>query len=318
MTIETLPKGFILRHPTWDDIEAIAAVMNACDVAEYGSKDTAIEDVRDYSRAPGFDLSRDAWLVVASNGQVVGYEDARYTPGNQHVYLDGYVHPDYIGHGIGTSLLLRAEQWVYTRTYSSVAPLSMQVTTSGADTAARPLFAAEGYHEIRHFWRMEIEMREQPAAPVWPQNITIRPLIPGQDDRLAYETIEEAFADHWGHEAISFEDWQKTRLQVEGFDPSLCFLVFDGNEAAAELFCKTRLDGSGWIRGIGVRRPWRRQGLGMALLLQAFNEFYRRGIYRVGLGVDAQSLTGATRLYERAGMHVTRQYDTWEKPLSFK
>ncbi len=314
MITATLPAGFTLRHPTWDDIEAITALMNACDVAEYGSADTALEEVRDYSRAPGFDLSRDAWLVLAANGQVVGYEDARYTPGNQHIYLDGYVHPHYIGRGIGTCLLRQAEQWV-TKTYPA-APISMQATVSGADTAAPALFAAEGYREIRHFWRMEIEMQAQPAAPVWPSNITIRPFVPGQDDRLAYETIEEAFADHWGHEAISFDDWQQTRLQREGFDPSLWFIAFAGEEAAAALFCNMRVDGSGWVRGVGVRRPWRHQGLGMALLLHAFNEFYRRGIYRVGLGVDAQSLTGATRLYERAGMHVTRQYDTYEKPLS--
>jgi mycothiol synthase len=28
--------------------------------------------------------------------------------------------------------------------------------------------------------------------------------------------------------------------------------------------------------------------------------------------VDASSLTNATRLYERAGMHITQQYDTYE------
>ena len=35
----------------------------------------------------------------------------------------------------------------------------------------------------------------------------------------------------------------------------------------------------------------------------------------MGLGVDAQSLTGATRLYEKAGMHVDRQYANYEKEL---
>jgi hypothetical protein len=49
----------------------------------------------------------------------------------------------------------------------------------------------------------------------------------------------------------------------------------------------------------------------MAMLQHAFGEFYRRGKQRVGLGVDATSLTNATQLYERAGMHVARQYDTY-------
>jgi hypothetical protein len=53
----------------------------------------------------------------------------------------------------------------------------------------------------------------------------------------------------------------------------------------------------------------------MALLLHSFNEFYRRGSRKAGLGVDASSLTGATRLYERAGMHVARQYDSYQKEL---
>jgi ribosomal protein S18 acetylase RimI-like enzyme len=62
-----------------------------------------------------------------------------------------------------------------------------------------------------------------------------------------------------------------------------------------------------------VRRPWRQRGLGLALLLHSFNNFYQRGDRAVGLGVDAQSLTGATRLYEKAGMRVTRQHDLYEK-----
>ncbi len=71
----------------------------------------------------------------------------------------------------------------------------------------------------------------------------------------------------------------------------------------------------GWVGEIGVRRPWRKQGLGLALLRHAFNEFYRRGKRKVGLGVDAQNLTGALRLYESAGMHVDQAYDTYEKEI---
>ena len=64
-----------------------------------------------------------------------------------------------------------------------------------------------------------------------------------------------------------------------------------------------------------MRRPWRKQGLGLALLRHAFNEFYRRGKRKVGLGVDAQNLTGALRLYESAGMRIDQAYDTYEKEM---
>jgi ribosomal protein S18 acetylase RimI-like enzyme len=66
---------------------------------------------------------------------------------------------------------------------------------------------------------------------------------------------------------------------------------------------------------LGVRRPWRKRGLGLALLHHAFGEFYRRGKRKAGLGVDAKNLTGAMRLYEKAGMHIHKQIDLFEKEL---
>ena len=72
----------------------------------------------------------------------------------------------------------------------------------------------------------------------------------------------------------------------------------------------------GWIRSLFVRRPWRRRGLGMALLLDAFRRFHERGERKVGLGVDAESETGATRLYERAGMQVAEATAICRKELA--
>jgi ribosomal protein S18 acetylase RimI-like enzyme len=71
----------------------------------------------------------------------------------------------------------------------------------------------------------------------------------------------------------------------------------------------------GWVDDLGVRRAWRRRGLALALLQHSFREFYKRGTRKVGLGVDASSLTGATRLYEKAGMHVARQFNSYFKVL---
>ena len=69
-----------------------------------------------------------------------------------------------------------------------------------------------------------------------------------------------------------------------------------------------------WVHVLGVRRPWRRRGLGLALLLRVFAEFYARGERRAVLQVDSENETGATRLYERAGMSVARFSDLYEKP----
>jgi mycothiol synthase len=63
---------------------------------------------------------------------------------------------------------------------------------------------------------------------------------------------------------------------------------------------------------LGVRPAWRRRGLGEALLREAFHAMYGRGFTRIGLGVDAENVSGAVRLYERAGMRQVRRSDTWE------
>lgn len=64
-----------------------------------------------------------------------------------------------------------------------------------------------------------------------------------------------------------------------------------------------------------MREPWRRRGLGLALLRNAFRLFWDRGERRVGLGVDSDNPTGARRLYEHAGMHVAWRADVYEKRL---
>jgi ribosomal protein S18 acetylase RimI-like enzyme len=73
----------------------------------------------------------------------------------------------------------------------------------------------------------------------------------------------------------------------------------------------------GWVDGLCVRRPWRKRGLGLALLLHSYGMFHERGKLRVGLGVDAENITGALRLYEKAGMHSdpNRTYVVYEKEL---
>jgi GNAT superfamily N-acetyltransferase len=122
--------------------------------------------------------------------------------------------------------------------------------------------------------------------------------------------VEEPFAE-------GLKRWKHNREHIN-FDPTLFFLALEGDEIAGINFCRTHspYDANvGWVGSLGVRRPWRKQGLGLALLRYSFNEFYRRGKRKVGLGVNAQNLTGALRIYENAGMHVAQAEDVYEKEL---
>ena len=60
-------------------------------------------------------------------------------------------------------------------------------------------------------------------------------------------------------------------------------------------------------------RKHRKKGLAQALLYYTFAEFWKRGRKSVALHVDASSLTGATKLYEKVGMHADDKGGSWEK-----
>ena len=98
------------------------------------------------------------------------------------------------------------------------------------------------------------------------------------------------------------------------FDSSLWFLARDGEEVCGVALCKVPGD-EGWVDVVGVRRPWRTRGLGLALLRHAFAEYHRRGVRKVDLSVDAKSVAGAPRLYSRAGLSVNSSYVIYLKEL---
>jgi mycothiol synthase len=134
--------------------------------------------------------------------------------------------------------------------------------------------------------------------------------ISESDARAVHATLEEAFADQWEPTPVSFDEWW--RVQGIGFDPGLWFVAEDVENIVGALIGRATV-GEASIDDLGVRAPWRRRGLGRLLLLASFAEFQRRGVRRVELNVDSESLTNATRLYERAGMRVVSEFDHFEK-----
>jgi ribosomal protein S18 acetylase RimI-like enzyme len=157
--------------------------------------------------------------------------------------------------------------------------------------------------------------------PIFPEGITLRTYETDADAELMYLAVQGSFRDHFGFVEEPVEEGLKRFKHFwleEGFDPTLLFIAMDGDQVAGVNLCRPHSfddPDMGWVGTLGVLRPWRKRGLGLALLRHSFNEFYRRGKRKVGLGVDAQNLTGALRLYENAGMHVHQAYDQYEKEL---
>jgi mycothiol synthase len=138
----------------------------------------------------------------------------------------------------------------------------------------------------------------------------------GRDEQATYEADEEASIDKGYHRPLDFAAWSE-RMGLGRVDPALWFLAWDGDDVAGvALNYVAPATGIGWVDHLGVRRPWRQRGLGMAMLRHAFAAFHARGIREVRLSVDERSQTSATRLYERAGMKTLQHYHVYSKELT--
>ena len=305
---------FRLRRPTLADAQAVTDLINAADAHDYGDTDMTIEDVRE--EFAGVDLTTDAWLLERLTDDAVVAAASVESRAGVKLIGSVYVHPSERGQGIGRELALLVEERA--RSLVAQAPDGARVTLNGwikGDSEPELCWARRlGFRRERSFLRMQIRMTAAPPTPSWPAGIELRTFRPGSDERTVFDAVEEAFSDHWGHVPSRFEEWLR-RTRRADFDPTLWFLAFDGQQLAATSLCETMPDDRGWVSSLAVRRPWRQRGLARAILLASFGEFWRRGRPTVALGVDAQSLTGATRLYESVGMSVRERHDQVTKLL---
>jgi len=197
----------------------------------------------------------------------------------------------------------------------SAAGRPLRCHCDSADAEAAAMLEARGYGVIRSSYRMAIELGDElPPEADWPDGVGVRTMREGEEHAV-YEAEQESFADHWEFAPRSFDEWRRRRLHPASFVQEFWFLAADGHEIAGVALCGHDPSGdpsAGWVNELGVRRPWRRRGIALALLPPAFRELHAAGKRRVTLGVDAGNTTGAVALYERAGMRQIRRFDTYE------
>lgn len=317
-----LPSGFSMRPATKEDVGAILELMKEALVDQIG-EGNEVRSAWQFNNQVA-SLEKDTRVVVAPGGAVVGCAAVVHHRPHVHVKAMGCVEPAYQGRGIGTALA----QWVEARARAVIpqaaegARVVVQQEVLSTDQPATALLGARGYDDVRPFERMVIEMDGPPPAPVLPEGISIREFEPGEEYKLLV-AIDQVFEDHWGHIVCDIGDddvdgLKKTIAEDPDCDTSLWFVAADGDDIAGVSMSYPRViedPQMGYIWLLGVRREWRRKGLGMALLHRSFSEFYRRGVSRVSLSVDGENLTGATRLYRRGGMRPAREYRVFEKEL---
>jgi mycothiol synthase len=281
-----------LRPPTEDDVATVARLMSA-----HSPEPVDHETILRSWTSPDVEVERDARIEVGGYTIVEDLGDGR-----AWIDLSGDPSP---------ALL----DWAEARA-SEIAPRLFSGAWSEEESVLRAL-EKRRFRLIRHSHRMEIDLREPTPAPEWPVGIEARTFREG-DERTFYDVYHESFEDSWEPIDTPYDKWSHWLLEGPSFAPDLWFLAHEKEEPAGIAICHPHqtVEDLGWVRILGVRRPWRRRGLGRALLLQAFAAFRDRGLARAGLGVDAESVTGANRLYDEAGMHVRTRFDIYEKVVT--
>jgi ribosomal protein S18 acetylase RimI-like enzyme len=305
MSSYPLPEGVTLRDGEEADAAALAELMNAAEAPLGGDAETSVDDVRHHwTRAK----DNKTWLAERDQRLVGSLET--FTRDEQ-LSADIYVHPDLQETTLARALVRISEDDARTR---GLARIRNGVLEN--DTHATSLLEREGYVPIRHFYRMVRELDDDLPEPTWPERLELVPFDLERDGVKVHAAVEEAFEHEWGHTPETSEAWLERTPKRGGYTPDLWVIVYDGDEVAAVTMNDWKRYGMGWIATVAVRRAWRKRGLGLAMLYESFRRFRDRGETLAGLGVDAQNPTGATRLYERAGMQRAWAATVYEKELT--
>jgi mycothiol synthase len=308
-----LPPGYTSRPATPDDLDDVAALFAARDMAYHGESQGNRAMLQYEWAAAWLEIEHDTRTIRDAGDTLVAYAQNAAPDPAVRFETRAAVHPSSEGGGLGSAIL----DWVELETRARLGPGSetrVWNATAVRNAGAIRLFEAYGYEPIRTFWQMTIELDPSFDMGAVPDGVTIRPLGEGADARAAFAVLNAAFASHFGYIEESFEEWWAQQIADETWDPALGLVA----ELEGEIVGAANngvIEGTGWVFELGVFPERQGRGIGKALLRRSLAMFADRGL-RIGrLGVDTENATGAVELYRSVGMVPIREERVFEKRL---
>jgi GNAT superfamily N-acetyltransferase len=322
-----------LRPYTPSNAQTVAKMINASSMSTVGFPRAVMDAVGNLWAFRFVPLLSERVVAVTEQDRVIGY--AYFRSMEDHILGETgiCVHPDYGNQGMDTSLLTWAEERA--RVDSAQAPQGVRtVLQAVCYEAERNIIQAlkdKGFSQVREWSHFVLEMNEPPVVPALPAHLTLRAMDLDNDWDFVGPAMDEAFATHWGvipqgsyevpqEEAAQADEGEEETPEDSSYsnEPGYCFIVLDGDTVAGGILCNAKLverADTGRIGSIFVRPRYRRQGLGHALLLTAFDAFWKNGVHRIILDTDSKSFSNSASLYQSVGMKPYRSEFVFEKEI---
>ncbi len=325
-----MAEPLLWRAPTRDDIAAWAGLLAVVETVDRTGEYLGAEDLVDDFEAPGAAPASDAVLVL-DRDDIVAFGWAQTRGGGERVLLWGAVHPDHRRQGIGTALLGWLERRAAALAAQRGGPVEVEVRAPDSNVGLATLASRRDLVVSRWWYQMQRRLDTPPApARPPPDGVTVAHFSHALDEavRVAHN---DAFADHWGSDPRSAQDWAQWFTGGRHFRADLSFVALGdgprgrpdggrpdgGSPAGAEVVgyllsyvfepdAEHNGYTEGWVGQVGVRPPWRDRGLGRCLLTHALRAYQVAGLERAGLDVDTANVTGALGLYRSVGFAPIR------------
>ena len=315
----------VLRPATMADLPALVALVNRVNHAAGTMIQVQPDELAEELQSSLTVMDRDSRLAVDGDGLIVGFVWTIHLPSDdadERCYVNGGVDPLHAGRGIGRVLA----EWgvAHARGLHDARPgpraQVIRVSHQADDARSIELFASLGFAPVRWFDDL---LRPLDSLP--PRRAVDGAVIePWPLDDPLHDGIRcaknDAFADHWGSSPTTPEGW-KELVQGFGGRPDLSFVArdaADGRVVAMLLSHRFPADDAllgrtqAWIDKLGTVRGWRGRGLATALITEAMHRYAADGLTHAMISVDADSPTGASRLYRSLGFDTVQRYVTTE------
>jgi mycothiol synthase len=275
----------------WNAIEAVHAAAEQADGHPSLNEDTwrDLDDPQDDS----------AGVLAADDGEPVGY--LHLAP---RWSLGLVIRPERRGQHLERGLLDVGTDWIAEHGGGEAILWTLE-----PDDAVDADVTGAGFHHQRDLLQQRVPLPLATPA-VWPDGITVRTFVPGDDDAAWLGVNNRAFHDH--PEQGGWDDATlQGRMGEAWFDPEGFLLAFDADGLAG--FCWTKVHAAtdlepeplGEIYVIGVDPSRHSRGLGRALTVAGLESLAARGIRTGMLFVDGANAP-AVGLYESLGFRTHR------------